>query len=127
MAYLLLKTEPSTYAFADLQRERKTTWDGIANPTALKNLRAAQPGDLAVIYHTGSERRAVGIARVAAVAGDAVELVPVKALATPVGLEALKASAVFRDSPLVRIGRLSVVPLSARQWQALLALGKTTV
>ena len=94
---------------------------------ALKHLRAAAPGDLAVLYHTGSERRAVGLARIAAVAGDAVELVPIAPLAVPVPLDALKKSPAFRASPLVRIGRLSVVPLTAKQWQALLALGKTRV
>jgi predicted RNA-binding protein with PUA-like domain len=127
MSYWLLKTEPSEYSWDDLVREKKAVWDGISNPMALKHMRSAKKGDVAVIYHTGDERRAVGIAEIAsAPTGDPVvfEITPKQALAKPVTLDALKKSAPFKDSPLLRIGRLSVVPLDAAQFRALVALSK---
>jgi len=135
MGALVLKSEPSTYSFADLVREGKTRWDGVKNPMAVKHMRAARAGDLGVFYHTGGERRAVGIVRIASDPADdpkdpalaVFEVTPVKPLAVPVTLEVIKATAVFAGSPLVRMGRLSVVPLSDAQWKAFLALGKTRV
>jgi predicted RNA-binding protein with PUA-like domain len=124
----LLKTEPSEYSYDDLERDGRATWDGVTNPVALKNLRAMQVGERVVVYHTGDERAAVGLARVVRAAypdpkGDAklvvVDIAPEGRLAAPITLAALKASALFADSPLVRQGRLSVVPLSAAQWAAL--------
>jgi len=115
MATWLLKTEPSEYSFDDLVKEKRTRWGGITNPTARKNARAMQKGDRVVIYHTGGERRAVGLAEVAA-AGDEPEIRAGKRLAKPVGLDEIKASALFKTSPLVTIGRLSVVPLDAAQF-----------
>lgn len=120
----LLKTEPSTYSFADLQREKTTVWDGVSNPVALKNLRGMKPGERLVIYHTGDEKSAVGTANVVSVdASDdrnpQVKIKVGKALAKPVTLAEAKASDVFSESPLVRQGRLSVVPLNERQYKFL--------
>jgi predicted RNA-binding protein with PUA-like domain len=120
----LLKTEPSTYSFADLEREKTTVWDGVSNPVALKNLRAMKAGDRLVIYHTGDEKSAVGTATVVSVdASDAKNpQVKIKAggrIGKPVSLSEVKASKVFAESPLVRQGRLSVVPLNAAQFKFL--------
>jgi len=120
----LLKTEPSTYSFSDLQREKTTVWDGVSNPVALKNLRAMKPGERLVIYHTGDEKSAVGTASVVSVdASDErnpqVKIKVGKVLARPVTLAEAKASDVFSESPLVRQGRLSVVPLNAAQFKFL--------
>jgi Uncharacterized conserved protein len=120
----LLKTEPSTYSFADLEREKTTTWDGVSNPVALKNMARMKPGDRLVIYHTGDEKSAVGTASVISVdASDArnpqLKIKAGKAIAKPVTLANAKASDVFSESPLVRQGRLSVVPLNERQYRFL--------
>jgi predicted RNA-binding protein with PUA-like domain len=120
----LLKTEPSTYSFADLQREKTTVWDGVSNPVALKNLARMKPGERLVIYHTGDEKSAVGTASVVSVnAADArnpqVKIKVGKAIAKPVTLADAKASALFADSPLARQGRLSVVPLNEAQYKFL--------
>jgi len=125
----LLKTEPGSYSYDDLERDGGTTWDGVTNPVALKNIRAMKVGDRAIVYHTGDQKAAVGIATVTKApypdpkAGDAkrvvVDLAPVGRLKAPVTLAAIKAMAVFEESPLVRQGRLSVVPLDAAQWKAL--------
>jgi predicted RNA-binding protein with PUA-like domain len=116
----LLKTEPSTYSFADLQREKTTVWDGVSNPLALKYLRGMKPGERLVIYHTGDEKSAVGTANVVSVdvsdeRNPQVKIKVGKALGKPVTLAEVKASDVFSESPLVRQGRLSVVPLNDRQ------------
>jgi len=120
----LLKTEPSTYSFADLQKEKTTIWDGVSNPVALKYLRGMKPDERLVIYHTGDEKTAVGTATVVSVdASDArnpqVKIKAGRAIAKPVTLADVKASTVFADSPLVRQGRLSVVPLNAAQYKFL--------
>ena len=120
----LLKTEPSVYSFADLQREKTTIWDGVTNPVALKNLRSMKPGERLVIYHTGNDKSAVGTAEVVSVdAADPknpqVKIKVGKALAAPVTLADVKAHKLFADSPLVRQGRLSVVPLTAAQYKFL--------
>jgi len=116
----LLKTEPTVYSFADLEREQSTVWDGVTNPVAVKHLRAMKPGDRLVIYETGDHKSAVGTASVVSV--DASDLknpqVKIKAgkpLARAVTLAEVKANRLFADSPLVRQGRLSVVPLSKDQ------------
>jgi predicted RNA-binding protein with PUA-like domain len=114
----LLKTEPSTYSFADLQRDKQTRWDGISNPAALKNLRAAKKGDMVVIYHTGDERQAIGLAEIVKEAyGDppVVDIKAKKALPRPMTLAQFKADKLFKDSPLVKQGRLSFVPLTDEQ------------
>ena len=122
----LLKTEPSTYSFSDLQREGETIWDGVHNPVALRNLGQMQPGTRLVIYHTGDEKAAVGTASVvSADTSDAKNpLIKIKAgkgLAKPVSLAQIKSNKLFADSPLVRQGRLSVVPLTKEQYKALAA------
>jgi predicted RNA-binding protein with PUA-like domain len=121
----LLKTEPSTYSFSDLEREASTIWDGVTNPFALRNLREMKPGDELVIYHTGDEKSAVGTASVVSVdASDAkspqVKIKAGKPLAKPVTLATIKSDTRFKDSPLVRQGRLSVVPLTDAQHKFLL-------
>jgi predicted RNA-binding protein with PUA-like domain len=120
----LLKTEPSEYSFADLQRDRETVWDGVANPVALKNLRGMKPGERLAIYETGDHKSAMGTATVvsvdtADVKNPRVKIKVGKALAKPVTLAEVKANKLFADSPLVRQGRLSVVPLSAAQYKFL--------
>jgi predicted RNA-binding protein with PUA-like domain len=117
----LLKTEPSTYSFADLLRDKNTTWDGVSNPVALKNMRAMKAGDRLVIYHTGDEKSAVGTALVVSVdVADAknpqVKIKAGKAIGKPVTLAEVKAHKLFADSPLVRQGRLSAVPLTKEQF-----------
>ena len=119
--HYLLKTESQAYSFADLERDRETLWDGVTNPVAVKHLREMKPGDGLVIYHTGDERRAVGTATVASVdASDPktpqVRIKVGKAIATPRTLSEIKEQHLFAESPLVRQGRLSVVPLTAAQF-----------
>ncbi len=133
MSYWILKTEPSTYSFDDLVKQKTAVWDGVKNPLALKHLRGMQPGDEVLIYHTGGEKAAVGLARVTRAAYPdpklkdpklvVVELKAGAKLATPVPLATIKADPVFKDLALVRMGRLSVVPATAAQWQRLLRLG----
>ncbi len=130
--FWLLKTEPTSYSYADLQHDGVTMWDGVANTVALKHMRAMEVGDLALIYHTGDERRVVGIAEVirAAYADPqasdprmlVIDLRVVGPLAAPVSLASIKADPFFSDFALVRQGRLSVVPVTAAQWERLLAL-----
>ena len=120
----LLKTEPSEYSFSDLVRDKITVWDGVSNPVALKNLRAMKPGDRLVIYETGDHKSAVGTATVVSVdISDAknpqVNIKAANALKQPVTLAQVKANKHFADSPLVRQGRLSVVPLTAVQYKFL--------
>lgn len=123
----LLKTEPSTYSFAQLQKDKRAVWDGVKNPQALKNLGQVQPGDPIFIYHTGDEKAVVGIAR--ALSGAyadpkhsnprllVIDIAPVAALAHPVTLADLKASSKFTGWELVRLPRLSVMPVSAEHWK----------
>jgi predicted RNA-binding protein with PUA-like domain len=126
MSDYLLKTEPSEYSFADLQRDKVTVWDGVSNPVALKNLRGMTPGDRLVIYETGDRKSAVGTGTVVSVDASnpknpAVQIKAGKPLARPVTLAEIKSNKLFRDSPLVRIGRLSVVPLTPAQYESLTA------
>jgi predicted RNA-binding protein with PUA-like domain len=122
--FYLLKTEPSAYSFADLRRDKQTVWDGVTNPAAVKNLREMNRGDELVIYHTGDEKTAVGTATVVSV--DAADpkkpLVGIKAgkpLASSKTLADLKSNSRFKDSPLLRQTRLSVVPLTKSQFEFL--------
>jgi predicted RNA-binding protein with PUA-like domain len=121
----LLKTEPTVYSFADLQREGTTIWDGVTNPVAVKNLRGMKVGDRLIIYHTGDEKSAVGSATVVTVdAADPrnpqVKIKVGKPVAKPVTLAEIKANKLFAESPLVRQGRLSVVPLTDAQYNRLM-------
>jgi predicted RNA-binding protein with PUA-like domain len=121
MADYLLKTEPSAYSFADLVKDGATEWDGVANPVALRNMCGMKPGDRLIIYHTGDEKTAVGTARVASVDTKnpkcpVVKIQSGKAIARPISLAEIKADKLFKDSPIVRMGRLSVVPLTKEQY-----------
>ena len=132
MARYLVKTEPSTYSFADLVREKKTVWDGVSNPVALKHLAAIRKGDTVVVYHTGDEKAAVGLAVAASdaypdpKAGNpkvvVVDLKPDRRLKAPVTLAQAKADAVLKGNDLARLPRLSVIPFSEAQYQRLLEL-----
>jgi predicted RNA-binding protein with PUA-like domain len=129
----LLKTEPSSYSYADLEAEGHTVWDGVMNPVALRNMREMKVGDRVVVYHTGDEKAAVGLAEVVRAAYPdpkrpqskfvVVDLEPAGRLESPVTLAEMKALPIFADSPLVRQGRLSVVPLTAAQWKSIAGRG----
>jgi predicted RNA-binding protein with PUA-like domain len=130
----LFKTEPSTYSWADLARDRRTVWDGVKNALALKHLAAVATGDEVLIYHTGDEKAAVGIAKVMRGAypdpkrKDArlvvVDLQPVKALARPVALGEMRANPKLAGFDLLRLPRLSVMPVSAEQWAAIMEMAR---
>jgi len=132
MAHWLLKTEPSAYSYADLERDKRTVWEGVSSAPALLHLRAVRAGDSVVVYHTGGEKAAVGLARVSRGAypdpklGDerrvVVDLVPVRVFASPVPLTAFRADAELSGSELVRFTRLSVVPLTVAQHERVLEL-----
>lgn len=132
MGYWILKTEPQAYSYADLSREGGAVWDGVSNNVALKHLRAMRPGDQALIYHTGDERRAVGLAEVTSAPYPdpqyndprlvVVDVRPLRPLPRPVELATIKADPFFAEFALVRQGRLSVVPVTPEQWSRLLAL-----
>ncbi len=131
--YWVLKTEPGSYSFARLVHERRAVWDGVTNALALKHIRSMAQGDQALIYHTGDEKALVGLARVASdpypdPKGDDPKLAVVEIeagtpLAQPVSLAAIKADPAFADLGLVRMSRLSVVPVPQDQWKRLLAMG----
>jgi predicted RNA-binding protein with PUA-like domain len=125
MADWLVKTEPGDYSFEDLRKEKETVWTGVKNPVALKHLRSMKTGDRVVVYHTGGEKSAVGAATVVANAFEAdpksageprIVLRAARPLPRPVPLSEIRNSSLFFDSPLVRIGRLSVVPLTSAQY-----------
>ena len=117
MSCYLLKTEPSVYSFDDFLRDRETVWDGVTNPAAVKHLREMKPGAKWIFYHTGDERAAVGTGTVFSVdaADPKIPIVSVKVgnrLKNPKNLAQIKAEPLFAGSPLLKIGRLSVVPLT---------------
>lgn len=123
MADWLVKTEPGEFSFEDLRKEKETVWTGVKNPVAIKNLSSMKVGDRVVVYHTGSEKSAVGAATVTAIEENPkkareprVVLRAAKPLPRPIPLKEIKSSSLFSDSPLVRIGRLSVVPLTPAQY-----------
>ncbi len=124
--YWLVKTEPATYSLADLEREGETRWTGVANPVARGHLRAMAEGDEVFVYHTGNERRIVGIA-VVTEAGEEPKLGYRKQLPRPVPLAEIKGRKEFADWELVRQGRLSVMPVNAARWQLLLRAGAMPV
>jgi predicted RNA-binding protein with PUA-like domain len=131
-AYWILKTDADTYSFDQLAHERRAVWDGVSNALALKHIRSMAKGDRAFIYHSGDEKALVGLARIASdpypdpKAGDPkLTVVDVEAgspLARPVTLAAIKSDPAFADLGLVRMSRLSVVPVPADQWKRLLAM-----
>lgn len=134
MSYWILKTEPNAYSYDRLETEKTAVWDGVANPVALKNLKAMEKGDELMIYHTGNEKAVIGTATVTKEAypdpkaGDpalvVIELKVGKRLPRPVTLAQIKADATFAEMALVRQGRLSVVPATPAQWKRLLALSE---
>ena len=136
MAYWLLKTEPEDYSYFDLERDGSTVWDGVNNALALKHLRTMLPGDLALIYHTGKERQIVGVAEITSqpyadpTFNDAkLVVVDVRALrrvSQPVTLAQIKQDGKFTDFDLLRLPRLSVVPVSDFYWQHLSNLTSST-
>ncbi len=132
MAYWLLKTESSTYSWSDLVADKKTTWDGVSNALALKHIRTMKKGDLALVYHTGDEKHAVGIAEIASNPYPdpkeddeklaVIDLKPKRALKNPVTLAQMKTDKTFAGFDLLRIGRLSIVPVPEKMWQRILEL-----
>ena len=132
MARFLVKTEPSTYSFADLERDKRTVWDGVSNPVALKHLATIRKGDTIVVYHTGDEKQAVGLAVAASDAypdpklkdpkRPVVDLDADRALPKPVTLAQAKADLVLQTTELARLPRLSVMPFTEAQFQRLLRL-----
>jgi predicted RNA-binding protein with PUA-like domain len=133
MPAYILKTEPSTYSFDDLTRDKQTVWDGISNPVALKHLRAVKKGDTLLIYHSGEQKSVVGFARAASVAYQdpkvadpkrvVIDIVAGKAMPEPVTLAQFRADAVLKGTDLVRLSRLSVIPLTDDQLARVKKLG----
>lgn len=128
MARWLFKEEPEEFSFTDLQRAGEATWDGVANALARKHLRAVRPGDEVFFYHTSKEKAVVGVMRVAAVAeadgSPVVTVKPVRRLANPVPLAVIKADPVFAGWELVRVSRLSVMPVPDALWGRVEELAK---
>lgn len=132
MAYWLLKTEPSVYSYADLERDKKAVWDGVTSPWALANIRKIQKGDVVFIYHTGDEKQVVGIAEVTSEPYPdpkadterlyVFDIKPKRKLKNPVTLAQVKADKRFKDSKLVKDPRLSVQPVSEDMWNAILEM-----
>jgi predicted RNA-binding protein with PUA-like domain len=133
----LLKSEPGTYSFADLERDGHTRWDGISNNLALKHLRSAHRGDQALIYHTGDERAVVGTAEITSDAYPdpkqkdprlvVVDLKAGRRLPRPVSLSEIKQQSALKDFALVRMPRLSVMPVNDAQWKLLMELAESPV
>jgi len=129
----LLKTEPTTYSYDQLEKEGRTTWDGVRNNLALAHLRTMKAGDRVLIYHTGAEKAVIGLAKVAKAAYPdpkqddpklvVVDVIPERRLERPVTLAEVKAEASLKDLALVRMGRLSVMPGNPAQWKRLLEMG----
>jgi|SRR5438552_19126323 len=132
MAAFLVKTEPSTYSFADLQREKRAVWDGVSNPVALKHLASMRKGDTVIVYHTGDQKQAVGLAtamsdpypdpKLKDPKRPVIDLVAERLLPRPVTLAQVKADAVLKGNDLARLPRLSVIPFSEPQLKRLLQL-----
>jgi len=134
MAMWLFKQEPTCYSFADLQRDGKTVWDGVSNSLARKNLRQVRPTDRVFFYHTGKEKAIVGEMRIVSdprteatdPKGVVVDVAAVRLLPRPVTLAEIKADALLADWDLVRLSRLSVVPVTAAQWRRVEKLSEET-
>lgn len=127
ISYWLLKTEPNDYSWTDLCREKEAIWDGVKAPAAIKNIKEMKPGDLAFIYHTGKERAIIGIAKIVSspyLNPETNELVfklaPVEKLPKDVTLKQIKESGMFADWDLVRLPRLSVMPVNQNQWESII-------
>jgi predicted RNA-binding protein with PUA-like domain len=136
MAHWLVKSEPGTYAWERMVKDRRTNWDGVRNHQAASNLRSMAKGDQVFFYHSGGETEIVGIVRVVKPyypdpsdetgKFGMVDLETVKPMSKPVTLAAIKAEAALKDFALVRQSRLSVVPVSPEQWKLILKMGATT-
>jgi predicted RNA-binding protein with PUA-like domain len=132
----LIKEEPASYAYDAFAKDAGTTWSGVRNPLAQKHLRSIRKGDLLFYYHTGDEKAIIGIARATSDAypdpadktgkAHVVDLAPVKKLARPVTLAAIKADTRFKDCPLTYMPRLSVMPITDAEWKAVLSLSDRT-
>ncbi|MCC6765968.1 MAG: EVE domain-containing protein [Deltaproteobacteria bacterium] len=130
----LFKTEPSAYAYGQLERDRKTVWDGVKNPVARKHIAAVKRGDQVLIYHTGDEKAVIGIAKALSdgypdpkqkdAKAAVVDLAPVERLARPVTLAELKQRPSLKDFPLVRLPRLSAMPVAAAEWKEIERLSR---
>ena len=132
MAYWLFKQEPSSYSYSQLERDGKTVWDGVANNLALKHLRSVRKGDKVLFYHTGDEKQIVGMMEAASdpysdprnKSLTVVDVRPAGRLAKPVTLEAIKGDSEFGEWELVRISRLSVMPVPVRLWDRIIKMAK---
>jgi predicted RNA-binding protein with PUA-like domain len=130
----LLKSDPETYSYADLERDQETVWDGVSNNLALKHIRSIRKGDQALVYHTGEEKAVVGLAKILSDPYPdpkhkdgrlvVMDIAAERRLARPVSLDEIKKNSAFKDFALVRLPRLSVMPVSEAQWEALLAMAK---
>jgi len=133
VAYWILKTDADSYPFDQLERERRAVWDGVTNALALKHIRSMAPGDVALIYHSNVGKELVGLARIVSAPYPdpkrkdpklvVVDLEADRRLPKPVTLAAVKADPAFADLGLVRMSRLSVIPVPAEQWKRMLAMG----
>jgi predicted RNA-binding protein with PUA-like domain len=133
VTYWILKTDADTYPFDQLERERRTVWDGVSNPLALKHIRSMSPGDTVLIYHSNVGKELVGLARVASEPYPdpkrndpklvVVDLEAGRRLPKPVTLATIKADPAFSELGLVRMSRLSVIPVPDDQWKKLLGMG----
>jgi predicted RNA-binding protein with PUA-like domain len=135
MSYWLAKSDPDTYGWSDLVRDGKTSWDGVRNYTARNNIRAMKPGDLVLFYHSGEQKSVVGAMKVLSEAHSdrtseedwsAVDVAPAWTLSSPVTLSRIKAEPSLKDIPLVRLGRLSVMPLEKADFDFIVSLGGGT-
>ena len=134
MSFWLLKSDPETYSYIDLERDKKTVWDGVSNPLALKHIRGMKKGDEAFVYHSGAEKSIIGIAGIVSdpypdpkQKDEKLVVVEIKAkerLARPVSLAEIKGRKDFADFLLVRMSRLSVMPVTAVQWKTLLSMSR---
>ncbi|HEY3094500.1 MAG TPA: EVE domain-containing protein [Nitrososphaera sp.] len=132
MAYWLFKQEPSTYSYSQLEKDGRTVWDGVANNLALKHLRSVKKGDRALFYHTGNEKQAVGVMEIASDPYPdpkdrsiaVVDVRPAGRLARPLTLDAIKQDPAFSDWELVRISRLSVMPVPERLWDLIMKMSR---
>jgi predicted RNA-binding protein with PUA-like domain len=132
MAHWLMKSEPGTYSWDDLNRDGSTEWDGVRNPAARLHLKAMKRGDEAFFYHSGDERRVIGIMRIAREAAPdpkdpnwvSVAVEPVRALASPVSLKEIKAEPKLAKMELIRQSRLSVSPVRDEEWKTVLELSR---
>ena len=133
MSYWLAKSDPDTYGWPELVRDGKTSWDGVRNFTARNNIRAMKPGDLVLFYHSGKEKSVVGAMKVLSEAHpdttseedwSAVDVAPAWALQSPVPLSKIKAEPTLRNMQLVRLGRLSVMPVEKKEFDIIVSMGE---